>query len=109
MAGARMIDLIADNLEEIERICRMYGVISLDLFGSAATGEFDPQTSDLNFIVDMGAYAPGTAFRYLDLIGDLESLLGHEVHIITEPALHDPNLREIIAAQRIRLYEAAHP
>lgn len=32
---------------QVERLCRGLGVLRLDLFGSAATGRFDPARGDL--------------------------------------------------------------
>jgi predicted nucleotidyltransferase len=103
-----MIDLITDNLEGIRSLCRAHGVVRLDVYGSAATGGFDQDTSDVNFVVDLGEYAPGTAFRYLDLIADLEDLLGRDVHMVTEGSIDDPLLSDIIANQRETVYEAVH-
>ena len=45
-----MIDLIAEHRAEIADLCRQYGVLRLDLFGSAATGAFNEETSDLDFV-----------------------------------------------------------
>lgn len=101
-----MIDLITDNLDAIRTLAMTHGVRRLDIYGSAATGEFDQDTSDLNFIVDLGDYSPGTAFRYLDLIADLEDLLKSEVHMVTESSIDDPLLRAILAGQRETIYEA---
>jgi predicted nucleotidyltransferase len=53
-----MISLITDNLDAIRALCRQYGIRRLDLFGSAATGAFDPDTSDLDFVVDLGNILP---------------------------------------------------
>jgi uncharacterized protein len=52
-----MISLIEDHLEEIVALCREYGVARLEVFGSAATGAFDPGRSDVDFLVE---YAPDT-------------------------------------------------
>lgn len=41
-----MITLIEDNKDAIVKLCKQYGVRRLALFGSAATGAFDPATSD---------------------------------------------------------------
>jgi predicted nucleotidyltransferase len=103
-----MIPLISDNLEAIRDLCRSHEVVSLDLYGSAAGDTFDPDLSNINFVVDMGEPVPGTAFRYLDLIADLEDLLATEVHMVTEASLGDNLLREIIDSQRVRLYEIDH-
>ena len=46
-----MISLVADRSDEIAALCRRHQVQRLDLFGSAATGDFDPESSDLDFLV----------------------------------------------------------
>lgn len=58
-----MIDLVANKRDEIAALCRKYNIKRLDLFGSAATGAFDPATSDLDFVVDLGEYESGVARR----------------------------------------------
>ncbi|HEV7919247.1 MAG TPA: nucleotidyltransferase domain-containing protein [Thermoanaerobaculia bacterium] len=42
-------DVITENMEQIRRLCREYHVTKLTVFGSAAQGMFDPETSDLDF------------------------------------------------------------
>ena len=46
---------IASELEakrtEVESLCRRTNVVSLDLFGSAASRDFRPEASDLDFVV----------------------------------------------------------
>lgn len=101
-----MIDLIQDNRMAIAELCRQYGIRKLDVFGSAATGAFDPARSDIDFLVDLGEYAPGTAVRYLDLIADLEDLLGFPVQMVTQPSIRNPYFRQAVDAQRVTLYEA---
>jgi predicted nucleotidyltransferase len=44
-----MVPLIEQNRDEIARLCRTYHVARLVLFGSAVRGDFDEQTSDLDF------------------------------------------------------------
>ena len=41
-----MNQIITDNLQEIQAICEQFGVARLELFGSAARDDFDPETSD---------------------------------------------------------------
>jgi predicted nucleotidyltransferase len=101
-----MIELIRDNQQAIADLCRQYGIRKLEVFGSAATGVFDPATSDIDFLVDLGEYAPGTAVRYLDLIADLEDLLGYPVQMVTQRSITNPYFRQAIDAQRVTIYEA---
>ncbi|HJU20508.1 MAG TPA: hypothetical protein VJ770_28985 [Stellaceae bacterium] len=46
--------IVAGRLGEIAELCRRFGVRRLDLFGSAATGRFDPAQSDHYGAVDDG-------------------------------------------------------
>jgi len=41
-----LIPLVAKRSEEIAELCRKHQVQRLDLFGSAATGDFDPDSGD---------------------------------------------------------------
>ncbi len=102
-----MIPLIANNMDVIADICRTYGIRRLDLFGSAATGAFDPETSDIDFIVDLGKYDHGVAERYLDLIAALEDFLGFPIQMITEPSIRNPYFRAAVDEQRITVYESS--
>lgn len=45
-----MIAEVEGRLDEIAALCQRYGVRRLDLFGSAATGVFDPLTSHIDFL-----------------------------------------------------------
>jgi predicted nucleotidyltransferase len=99
-----MIPLITDNLEAIRALCRRYGIRRLDLFGSAATGAFNPESSDIDFIVDMGETNSSYADRFFDLIADLESLLGYPVQMITERSVTNFYLRRAINEQRATLH-----
>jgi predicted nucleotidyltransferase len=88
-----MIGIIEDKRAEIEALCRRYGIRKLELFGSAATGAFDPATSDLDFIVDLGAYEQGVSHRFLGFADALEALFGRPVDVITEPSNRNPYFR----------------
>ncbi len=43
-------------------LCRRFGVRRLDLFGSAASGRFDPGRSDLDFVVSFADLLPPAAY-----------------------------------------------
>jgi predicted nucleotidyltransferase len=54
-----MLLLIEQHRREIESLCARHGVRRLELFGSAARGQFDPAKSDVDFLV--GERINGTA------------------------------------------------
>ncbi len=101
-----MIDLITDNQTAIAELCRQCCIRKLEVFGSTTTGAFEPASSDIDFVVDLGEYEPGTADRYLDLIAGLEDLLGHRVEMITQPSIRNPYFRQAVDAQKVTVYEA---
>lgn len=101
-----MIPLITDNQDAIAAICREYRIKKLDLFGSAATGDFAPATSDVDFIVDLGGYDDTVVERFFGLIWALEELLGRHVDVITEAQIKNPYFREAVEEQRTLVYEA---
>lgn len=87
-----MLPLIETHREDIATLCATYRVVRLDVFGSAAIGDFN-ETSDLDFVVRFADTTPGTcADRYLDLAESLEALLGRGVDLLTERAIGNPYL-----------------
>ena len=46
-----MIPVVAERADELKQLCLRYSVQRLDLFGSAVTGEYRPEESDLDFVV----------------------------------------------------------
>ena len=76
---------IASKRNEIADLCRSYGVVRLEIFGSAARGtDFDPATSDVDFLVEFDSpRAPGIAARYFGLHEDLAAALGRAVDLMS--------------------------
>lgn len=103
-----MIDLVERNLEAIRALCREYGVVRLELFGSAATGGFDPQRSDIDFLVE---YPPDYDFgpwltRYFELKERLGALLGRDVDLVMAKAPRNPYFIQSVNESRRLLYAA---
>ncbi len=104
-----MIAAIEHNLDAIDALCREYGVSRLEVFGSAATDEFDPTRSDIDFLVD---YAPGTDLdpwltRHFGFKERLELLLGRPVDLVMDGGLRNPYVIRSIEASRTLLYASA--
>ncbi len=103
-----MIGIVEDRRAEVADLCERYGVKRLDLFGSAAGDGFDPEASDLDFVVSFERRDPPELFdRYFGLKEDLEGLFGRGVDLVTEGALlKDPDFAEGISGERVSLYAA---
>ena len=83
--AAPLPELLQAKLQPLRELCEHYGVKKLELFGSAARGEFDPAHSDLDFIVQMnGRREPGYTRRFCDFVDALEALYGRPVDLLTE-------------------------
>jgi len=99
--------LVADHQDEIAALCRRFRVRRLELFGSAATGSFDPASSDVDFTVEFAELRPGEwADAYFGLKERLEALLGRPVDLVMPSAVTNPYLLRAIEASRTQLYAA---
>ncbi len=102
-----MIPVIEAHREQIADLCRRHGVERLELFGSAATGRFEPEHSDLDFLVEFRPMSPAEhGAAYLALWEDLETLFGRPVDLVQLTAVENPYFLRIIARSRTLLYAA---
>jgi len=100
-----MADIIEQHREEVAALCRRAGARRLDIFGSAVRADFDPATSDLDFIVEFDELPPAKyANAYFALKEALEALFARPVDLITEGSVENPYFRERINAERKRVY-----
>ena len=102
-----MTSLIEVNRGRLEVLCREYGVKRLELFGSAVSGGFDDQASDLDFLVEfMPSDCAGHARAYLGLLVALEDLFEREIDLLEIKAIRNPYLMESINQTKVELYAA---
>ncbi len=102
-----MQQVIASKRAEIAELCRRFHVRRLDLFGSAARGDFDPARSDVDCLVCFAPEAPQRALdAYFGLKEGLEALLGRSVDLVMQDAVVNPYLSASIERQRETLYAA---
>jgi hypothetical protein len=103
-----MISLIEDNRLAIEALCRKYFVKRLEVFGSAATGGFDPARSDVDLLVE---FAPDADLGpwlsvYFGLKRELEALLGCSVDLVMPGAMKNRHFIREVDRTREPLYAA---
>ncbi|MBZ0173283.1 MAG: nucleotidyltransferase domain-containing protein [Phycisphaerales bacterium] len=86
-----MVPLIRDNLDKITELCAKHQVRRLFLIGSALGDGFDPERSDVDFLVEFEPHEPkGFDDVYFLLLADLKGLLGREVELIAARAQRNP-------------------
>lgn len=102
-----MIPAVEERADELRRLCLAYGVRRLDLFGSASTGLYDPEESDLDFLVEFQPAALNTyADAYFGLLEALGRLFGRPVDLVVESAIRNPYFLQSVQQTRTRIYEA---
>src|SRR5438552_14619458 len=102
-----MIDLIEQHRGELEALCRKYSVRTLELFGSAADGSFDPVRSDLDFLVEFLPLEPGQPFAYyFGLLECLRKLFERPVDLVTSRTIQNPVFQRSVNRNRQVLYAA---
>ncbi len=102
-----MMPLIESNRAQVAELCRRHHVRSLQLFGSAARGAFDPETSDLDFLVEyLNVPESEGADCFFGLLADLRELFGREVDLVETAAIRNPYFLRSIAKDRVVLYAA---
>lgn len=96
---------IIPDQARVAALCRRFNVRRLELFGSAATGRFDPRHSDLDLLVEFAPMSPGAcAAAYFGLKEALEAACGRAIDLVTEAALANPYFIRRIATEKRRLY-----
>jgi predicted nucleotidyltransferase len=102
-----MHPLIDQKRTEILGICRRHPVRRLEVFGSAARGwDFDPATSDADFLVEFAPESKRGLEAYYALKADLEQLLQRPVDLVEPAALRNPYLLANINSTRETVYAA---
>jgi len=96
---------IARYRAEIEKLCCRYHVLRLELFGPAASGEFDPDTSDIDFLVTFEELEPAAyADAYLGFYESLTALFNRRIELVSATAITNPYFLESIQLNRQTLY-----
>jgi predicted nucleotidyltransferase len=102
-----MIELIEEHRSDLDALCRRFRVATLELFGSAADGTFDPQRSDLDFLVEFHPLEPGQhANAYFGLLHGLEDLFHRKIDLVMPRAIRNPYLLKSVNESRKVIYAA---
>lgn len=99
--------LIADHRTALAALCERTHAKRLALFGSATRPDFEPDRSDLDFIVTFDDLPPADySNAYFELKQGLEALFERPVDLLTPNNLRNPYLRQRAEAEQITLYGA---
>lgn len=94
------------DAEAIQRACRQHGVERFRIFGSVLTDRFDPQTSDVDFLVTFQPGRENVFDDYFDLKFELERIVGRGVDLVMERSVKNPFFRASAVGTAQDLYAA---
>lgn len=93
-------------METIDDLCRRYSVKRLELFGSAAVGDYKSGSSDLDFLVEFDTSLPGSyPDTYFGLLDELERFFDRPVDLVVSKAIRNPYFRRSVDATKVLVYE----
>lgn len=102
-----MNDRIRTLRPMLETACRRHHVRRLELFGSATGKQFDPSSSDLDFLVEFEPLPPGQySEHYFGLLEELTQLTDRPVDLIVARAIRNPYFLEGVNQSRELVYAA---
>ncbi|WP_417562342.1 nucleotidyltransferase family protein [Microbacterium sp.] len=78
------------DIDAIRRACERFGVERLRVFGSVLTDRFDPETSDVDFLVTFQPERENLFRDYFDLKLELERIIGRKVDLVMERSVRNP-------------------
>jgi len=102
-----VIKEITDKQQKLVNLCQRFHVSRLDIFGSGSRDDFDPLSSDLDFLVVFELLDPKAhADAYFGLLQELNDLFSRNVDLIELEAINNPYFLEAVEESRSLLYAA---
>ncbi len=96
--------IIDQHIDDLNRLCMLYNVEKMYLFGSVLTPNFGNH-SDIDFLVKFKDIDLSTYFdNYMNFKLNLENLFGREVDLVEEQTLKNPILINSINKSKELVY-----
>lgn len=96
--------IVDRNIDDLKRLCTLYNVEKMYLFGSALNSNFNKE-SDIDLLVKFKSIELSMYFdNYMDLKERLEKLFGREVDLVEEQTLRNPILINSINKSKELIY-----
>jgi len=93
--------------EEIAELCRTHHVRRLAVFGSVVRDDFDPATSDVDFLVDFDVDGPACYYdNKTEVIEGLKAITGRDIDLITWKSIKNRYFLQEVEETQEMLYAA---
>lgn len=98
------MSLIERNIDAIKRLCAIYAVAQMSVFGSVLTDRFNDD-SDIDILVSFDDLPiEQYADNYLQLQSTLQELLGREIDLVEDKAIRNPVFRNQVDRTKVKIY-----
>ena len=102
-----MVRALETKHQAIAQLCARFGVMRLDVFGSALRDDFRPGKSDVDLLVEFAPMeAHALADAYFGLLDELRALLGGDVDLVMVDAVKNRYIAREIERTKQRVYAA---
>lgn len=102
-----MVGILEENRTAIADLCKRYGVVRLEVFGSALRDDFRPGESDLDLLIEFGPMDPyARADAYFGFLDAIRSLLGAAVDLVVAGAVKNRYIHADIERTKRVFYAA---
>lgn len=102
-----MVTTLEKKRDVIAGLCSKYGVVRMDVFGSAIRDDFRVGESDIDLLADFGDQDPFELIdAYFGLLNELRALLGPRVDLVMSDAIKNRYIRAEIERTKQALYAA---
>jgi predicted nucleotidyltransferase len=101
-----MVTFIDQHQARIDRVCHLFGVKRLEVFGSVVRSDFSAM-SDVDFLVEFDRSTPDAFNQYFGLKEELERIVQRPVDLVVEDAIRNPIFRAEVQQTKIPVYVAA--
>lgn len=102
-----MAPIIDNNREKLIELCKKYRVAELDLFGSAATEDFDEEKSDIDFLVEFKKTVTQDRFdNFFNFLEELRQLFNRSIDLVEKGGLRNPYFIEMVNQTKRKIYVA---
>ena len=102
-----MVTALDNSREAIAALCRKYGVVRLEVFGSVLRDDYEPGRSDVDLLAEFAPRDPySLAEAYFDMLDELRELLGGPVDLVMVGAIKNPYILADIERSKQLLYAA---
>lgn len=103
-----MTGILEQKRVSLAKLCKKYHVAALDVFGSAAAGDFNERSSDIDFLVEFDSTVKTNRFdTFFSLLEELRELFGRPIDLVEPGGLRNPYFIESVNQTRRRIYAAS--